>query len=93
MTLPTQTDIFSIQDDDRFGEQALQVFRYQAANCLVYQDFIRGLRINPGNIHRVEAIPFLPVEFFKSHQVVSSLQEAEAVFTSSGTTGMITSRH
>src|SRR5690606_31350730 len=38
-------------------------------------------------------IPFLPIQFFKSHDVLSSTQPVEQVFTSSGTTGDATSKH
>jgi len=93
MNKPTQQDIFSIGSDAQFEKQALRVFRYQAENCAIYRDFISGLGINPANIHRIANIPFLPVEFYKAHRVVSSLDEVEVVFTSSGTTGMVTSNH
>jgi len=93
MNKPTQQDIFSIATDARFEEQALHVFRYQADNCAIYRDFISGLGINPFDVYNIADIPFLPVEFFKAHKVISSAENAEVVFTSSGTTGMITSRH
>ena len=41
----------------------------------------------------MEEIPFLPVEFFKSHQVIAEGMKAEVVFESSGTTADNTSRH
>jgi Acyl-protein synthetase, LuxE len=60
---------------------------------LVYQQFCNLLHKNKTNVKRIEDIPFLPIQFFKSHQVVSSQQTPQAVFTSSGTTGAITSSH
>ncbi len=59
----------------------------------MYKAFIEGLKIDPAVVIEVEQIPFMPVEFFKSHRVVTHGAWAEAVFTSSGTTGMITSSH
>ena len=88
-----KAEIFSISNDRRFVKAALEVFQYQAKNCRVYRDFIDGLRIDPQNVSTVEQIPFLPVEVFKSHRVVSSEQAVEVTFTSSGTTGVVTSRH
>ncbi len=88
-----KAEIFSISNDRRFVKAALEVFQYQAKNCRVYRDFIDGLWIDPQNVSTVEQIPFLPVEFFKSHRVVSSEEGAEVTFASSGTTGVITSRH
>ena len=85
--------VFSIADEQQFNQIALQIFRRQAENCAVYRDFIKGLRIDPAEVSAVERIPFLPIEFFKSHQIVSSPEPVEIIFTSSGTTGITTSSH
>lgn len=47
----------------------------------------------PKQITTVEEIPFLPIEFFKKATILSKNRTAEAVFSSSGTTGNITSQH
>ena len=88
-----QQQIFAINNKEQFNKTALQVFKYQAKKCTVYRDFIAGLNIVPGDINTIEAIPFLPIEFFKAHAVVSNATPPEVVFTSSGTTGLITSSH
>jgi phenylacetate-coenzyme A ligase PaaK-like adenylate-forming protein len=85
--------VFSISNEQQFNDAALQIFRHQAQNCAVYHDFISGLNIVPGNVKSIQQIPFLPIEFFKSHKVLSSNAAAEVTFTSSGTTGVITSSH
>ncbi|HEY4323573.1 MAG TPA: acyl transferase [Mucilaginibacter sp.] len=85
--------IFSINNERQFIDTALQVFRYQAENCLVYNKFIKGLQIDPADINSLTDIPFLPIEFFKSRKVLSSNSQVETTFTSSGTTGVITSSH
>lgn len=85
--------VFSINNDQQFSETALQIFRHQAQNCTVYRDFIKGLKIDPDTVTAIDQIPFLPIEFFKSHRVLSSDDPIEVTFTSSGTTGMITSSH
>jgi phenylacetate-coenzyme A ligase PaaK-like adenylate-forming protein len=85
--------VFSISNEQQFNDAALQVFKYQAANCAVYRAFIKGLYIDIQNIKTIKDIPFLPIEFFKSHKVVSTDSPPEVIFTSSGTTGMITSSH
>lgn len=72
---------------------ALQVFRHQAQACNIYKQFIEGLRINPEQVEQVSDIPFLPIEFFKQHAIISDNAEPQITFTSSGTTGMITSQH
>ncbi|MBD1384189.1 acyl transferase [Mucilaginibacter rigui] len=93
MIKPGKQQVFAINNEQSFKEIALQVFNYQAANCGVYKAFINGLKLNPADIKSVEQIPFLPVEFFKAHAVVTSNEPDDVIFTSSGTTGMITSSH
>lgn len=89
----SKEEIFSIQNQDEFNQTALKVFRFQAAENLVYQNFIKFLGLNPAEIHSIEKIPFLPIRFFKEFEIVSGTQKTEKVFTSSGTTGSQTSRH
>jgi phenylacetate-coenzyme A ligase PaaK-like adenylate-forming protein len=88
-----KAQVFSIKNEQQFNEMALQVFRHQAANCAVYREFISALKINPASIQAISQIPFLPIEFFKTHRVLSSAKPAEVIFTSSGTTGITTSSH
>ena len=45
------------------------------------------------NVKSITEIPFLPIQFFKSHEVISSTDPVQITFTSSGTTGTNTSRH
>ena len=85
--------IFSIENDAQFRKKALEVFRYQAEYNPVYKQFIENLKINPLEVQVIEQIPFLPIKFFKQFDIVSGNNVAEKIFTSSGTTGMTTSRH
>jgi phenylacetate-coenzyme A ligase PaaK-like adenylate-forming protein len=85
--------IFSIKNEQQFNATALQVFRRQAENCIIYKEFIRGLNIDPAKVHSINEIPFLPIEFFKTHAIISSADHVKVVFTSSGTTGITTSSH
>ncbi|MGZ2370912.1 LuxE/PaaK family acyltransferase [Ancylomarina sp. YFZ004] len=86
-------DLFNIKTDEEFIQIALKVFRFQATNNPVYARFIELLNIDVNSVDHLDKIPFLPIEFFKSHKVVSTNEEAKAVFTSSGTSGNLTSRH
>ncbi len=79
--------------EEQFTRHALGVFRYQCENIRVYGDFVRALNIDPRSVGSVEAIPFLPVELFKSHRIIDGSREPEMVFESSGTTGIAPSRH
>jgi hypothetical protein len=93
MNKPGKQQVFSISTKEQFNETALQVFNYQAKHNPVYSQFIEGLNIDPLSITSYRNIPFLPIEFFKSHTILSTDEPVEVTFTSSGTTGVITSRH
>ena len=86
-------DIFQIKDHRTFRETALKVFHFQAERNPVYHDYIDGLGIVASKIREVEEIPFLPVEFFKTHPVICEGMKAEVIFESSGTTQMTPARH
>ena len=85
--------IFSIKNEIEFNKKALEVFKHQFKNNKVYRSFCDLLYIHPSDITKIEDIPFLPIQFFKQRKVVSSLDEVDELFTSSGTTGSITSKH
>jgi phenylacetate-coenzyme A ligase PaaK-like adenylate-forming protein len=85
--------VFSIKNEQQFNEVALQVFSHQAENCIIYKEFIAGLNIDPLKVNTIDQIPFLPIEFFKTHAILSSADHVEVVFTSSGTTGITSSSH
>ncbi len=91
--LITASDIFTISSQKQFEKIALKVFRFQYENNLVYQEFCDLLKTNPQKVKSLHQIPFLPIQFFKSHNVVSNNNPIETIFTSSGTTGAITSKH
>lgn len=76
-----------------FDVTCLDVFRYQQAHNALYRDFIAGIRLDPQKLSHVSEIPFLPVEFFKSHRILSEGMGTDLVFSSSGTTGTFTSKH
>ena len=86
-------NIFSIKNEIEFNKKALEVFKHQFKNNKVYRSFCDLLYIHPSDITKIEDIPFLPIQFFKQRKIVSSLDEVDEIFTSSGTTGSITSKH
>ena len=86
-------DIFTISSKKQFEKIALKVFRFQYENNLVYQEFCDFLKVDKQAVKSLQQIPFLPIQFFKSHDVVSNTDSIQETFTSSGTTGMITSKH
>ena len=85
--------IFSIQSEKDFTQITIEIFRHQFKNNKVYRSFCDLLYMHPSDVKKVEEIPFLPIQFFKSRKVISSLDEVQETFTSSGTTGQTTSKH
>ncbi|HET8754180.1 MAG TPA: acyl transferase [Salinimicrobium sp.] len=85
--------IFSISGEDEFEALALEIFNFQYRNNLTYRQFCDLLHRNSENVDSLQKIPFLPIDFFKSHEILSSKHPVEQIFTSSGTTGHKTSRH
>ena len=88
-----QETIFNIQTKDDFKQVALTVFKHQFKNNKVYRSFCDLINVHPSDVQKVEDIPFLPIQFFKSRKVVSAADDVQEVFTSSGTTGSMTSKH
>lgn len=80
-------------NSDNFEEYALAVFNYQVKHNEIYHDFVAAIHKTPTNVLSLNAIPFLPIAFFKSHKVISGQFEEALVFESSGTTGTQNSRH
>ncbi len=85
--------IFQLSGSSDFDDVALQLFRFQYDNNAVYRRYVELLGVDATAVDRVEAIPFLPVEFFKRCEVRTTQYAEQLIFTSSGTTGANTSRH
>ena len=85
--------IFNIKNKVNFEQIALKIFQYQAINNKVYTDFLNFLKVDPKSIINLQQIPFLPIQFFKSHQILSSKEKIQQIFLSSGTTGTEQSKH
>jgi len=82
-----------VADPGGFTGLALEVFRFQYENCEVYREFADALSRKPDKVRRLEDIPFIPVEFFKSREIIRSGMQVAREFRSSGTTGSVPSRH
>ncbi len=85
--------IFHIKNEEEFRHGALQIFNHQAKHNPVYSAFCHHLETDLQNIQAIEDIPFLPIQFFRSHKVITGKQEHSVVFSSSGTTGTTPSQH
>jgi len=85
--------IFSIESPTEFEVLALDVFQFQYQQVEVYRDYCKTLKFDPTDVKTITQIPFLPVEFFKTHSVIANDHSVETIFTSSGTTGLEASKH
>ena len=86
-------NLFAIKNHEEFNSLALETFRFQADHCKAYQQFMSYLRTDISKVNSISQIPFLPIQFFKTHQILSDPSPVVQTFLSSGTTGMQQSKH
>jgi phenylacetate-coenzyme A ligase PaaK-like adenylate-forming protein len=92
--LKNENNIFNIASASEFFEQTLEIFYYQYESNPVYRLWVDMLKVKPANVKEFEQIPFLPIEFFKNFNVVSSPVTSKTIqFTSSSTTSQKPSTH
>jgi phenylacetate-coenzyme A ligase PaaK-like adenylate-forming protein len=85
--------IFRIKNQEEFLKAALDILEYQYYNNSIYHDFASLLGKKPERIKTLDGIPFLPVEFFRNHKIITADLPVEMIFKSSGTTALSHSRH
>ncbi|UIR57257.1 acyl transferase [Sphingobacterium sp. SRCM116780] len=85
--------IFTIQNETEFNEICLNTFRFQMEHVSIYRQYVQQLNRPINAIDHFTKIPFLPIELFKTQAIIADGYSPEITFTSSGTTGMITSKH
>lgn len=85
--------IFGIQTEQEFQQLALEMFRFQAEQNAVYKEYLSYLNIDVTEVSSVSKIPFLPISFFKTHQVKTGEFDSSISFSSSGTGDGTTSTH
>ncbi|MBR5982403.1 MAG: acyltransferase [Bacteroidales bacterium] len=86
-------ELCSSMDSHKFERLAMQAFAFQYLHNHIYHRYCDLLNIDVAMVNYIKDIPFMPVEFFKSHKVICDDMDAEVVFTSSSTTGTIPSSH
>ncbi len=85
--------IFRIDSPEEFNRIAMEIFHYQSVKCEPYRQYIELLGIDISSVSDIMKIPFMPVQFFKSHKIYCVPEEPQKQFTSSATTGMVPSVH
>lgn len=81
------------RDFDNFEEFAMEIFQWQVACNPLYKSYVSYLKRDASAIHRLEDVPFLPIEFFKGHTIKTDVWSDSLIFSSSGTTGSTPSYH
>ena len=76
-----------------FEKRALRLFKEQSQKCLPYHQYLKLLKTDVESITSLDEIPFLPIQFFKTHSVIANEKKPAINFISSGTTGMERSQH
>lgn len=92
-TKELEEKVFAISNEKDLSIIALQVFQFQYHYNPLYQHYCHALGKSPGTVKKLTDIPFLPIAFFKTHKVETTLFHPELLFKSSGTTGSVTSHH
>jgi phenylacetate-coenzyme A ligase PaaK-like adenylate-forming protein len=88
------SESLSFLDKSHFEELALELFHFQSIENEVYSAYLKARKVDPKSINSISSIPFLPIRFFKDFQVVcGQVNDFASFYSSSGTTGMITSKH
>lgn len=81
-------------DSNDFEESAIELYLFQLKHNPIYRQYVKARGIFEKKVLDVAEIPFLPIEFFKNHQIFSGqVENFHGFYSSSGTTGSITSRH
>lgn len=78
---------FSINNDNEFNAKALEIFQYQAQYNEVYSRYINSIDVKVEKVLHYSQIPFLPIQFFKTNDIICGNKPVEITFKSSGTGG------
>ena len=84
--------IFNARSED-FESLTLDLFHLQYRQNHLYKSFVNALKVDPESVDNVASIPFIPVSFFKNHDITTGSFSPEVIFESSGTTQTGNSRH
>jgi len=84
--------IFNVTANN-FEQLALEIFQYQYQYNSVYKTYVDTMKFNPQKINTLSRIPFLPIQFFKTHAIKTTDFDPVCIFESSGTMQTVNSHH
>lgn len=85
--------IFNLKTTNDFEQKALEIFKLQVENNIIYRKFVEYLNVDITTVVSLDKIPFLPISFFKNFEILSNTNKVQQTFFSSGTTGTNLSKH
>jgi hypothetical protein len=86
-------DFDTIHSDKAFESHALKLFAYQYDQNTTYRSYCDLINVHVSDVLEVTDIPFLPIQFFKTHTLNSFPSDPAIIFRSSKTTGQTASQH
>jgi hypothetical protein len=90
--LELKKKVLAMREAD-FDSIALEMFRFTWTHNPLYRQYVNLLQVDIQSVMSIADIPFLPIELFKSHRVLTGDVPVLFDFESSGTTGQIPSKH
>lgn len=93
MDCESVSKIFGIQDGAGFEDEAKKMFSFQLQHNPLYRQWCSMFGTEQATVSSITRIPFLPISFFKTHIITTTLFEPQAIFESSGTTQTSNSKH
>ncbi|MEP6514531.1 MAG: acyl transferase [Parafilimonas sp.] len=91
VSLPFVNNIF--ENAESFFERANSIFQYQRKTNKVYQKWCEAFNSEKNSIGSLTDFSFLPISFFKTHEIKCGEFEPQVVFESSGTAQQLHSHH
>jgi len=79
---------FKIKSELDFKLNSIDLFKRQFNNNLIYNQYCKLLKIKLSDVKELNDIPFLPIQFFKTHKIISNQNKISHIFKSSGTGGI-----
>lgn len=78
-------DSLNISSQLDFKNKAITLFNEQFNKNLIYNQYCKLLKIKPNQVNELKHIPFIPIQFFKTHKIVCNNDKITHLFKSSGT--------
>ena len=93
MKSKTNILFYEITSDYEFEKACFDLLKIHYDLNPVYRSYCNLINKSPESINSIREIPFLPISFFRNHQIKIFSEKPKLVFKSSGTTNNNLSKH